>query len=214
MYEKFYSLSLDKQERIINAALKEFGKYGYKKTSAEQIALEAQISKGMIFHYFGTKLNLYEFLINYSYEFVRRAFSQAMADINGLDYIEQYKVITKLKLSAYQDNSFVFEFLTMLYLHPENTEISKECSLYFSKIIEFREEVLKAMELSSDNNNFRKDIEMEKVKKYIKWILEGYSQEIIFKIGDKALSDVNLDYAWDEFDEVLDDLKRTFYKKV
>lgn len=214
MYEKFYSLSLDKQERIINAALKEFGKFGYKKTSAEQIASEAQISKGMIFHYFGTKLKLYEFLISYSYKYMKKAFSQATIDTSGLDYIEQYKVITKMKLKTYGDNSFIFDFLTMLYLHPENTEISEEVKCYYLKIIELRESILKSMELSASNNDFRDDIDLERIKKYIKWIIEGYSQEIIFKIGGKALSDVNIDYAWDEFDEILDDLKRIFYKKV
>ena len=38
MYEKFLALDENKRDIILRAALQEFGKYGYKKTSVEQIA--------------------------------------------------------------------------------------------------------------------------------------------------------------------------------
>lgn len=53
--ERFFRLSEEKQNSIIDAALKAFGINGYKKTSVSDIAAEAGISKAMVFHYFGTK---------------------------------------------------------------------------------------------------------------------------------------------------------------
>ncbi|MCR5595711.1 MAG: TetR/AcrR family transcriptional regulator [Lachnospiraceae bacterium] len=69
MNEKFFDLKKDKQDRMINAALKVFGENGYKHCSTDDIVREASISKGLLFHYFGSKLNLYEFLYDYCVRF-------------------------------------------------------------------------------------------------------------------------------------------------
>ena len=43
MNTRFYSLELEKQQRIINAALKEFARNGYEKASTNEIVKEAEI---------------------------------------------------------------------------------------------------------------------------------------------------------------------------
>ncbi|SHK34392.1 transcriptional regulator, TetR family [Anaerobranca californiensis DSM 14826] len=63
MLEKFYSLDEEKKNRIINAGLKEFGFHGYKNAKTDNIVQEAGISKGLLFHYFGTKKKFFEFWI-------------------------------------------------------------------------------------------------------------------------------------------------------
>ena len=70
MNEKFFDLKKDKQDRIINAALKVFAQNGYKHCSTDDIVHEAGISKGLLFHYFGSKMNLYEFLYDYCVKFL------------------------------------------------------------------------------------------------------------------------------------------------
>jgi len=55
---------MEKQNLIIDAALKTFAMHGYKKTSISDIASTAGISKAMVFHYFGTKKELYLYLVN------------------------------------------------------------------------------------------------------------------------------------------------------
>lgn len=61
--EKFLNLPVEKQNIIIDAALKNFAVHGYKKTSISDIASSAGISKAMVFHYFGTKKELYVYLV-------------------------------------------------------------------------------------------------------------------------------------------------------
>lgn len=60
---KFMTMEAEKRERVINAALKEFSK-GYMAANTDVIVKEAGISKGMLFHYFGSKRGL--FLLPYS----------------------------------------------------------------------------------------------------------------------------------------------------
>ncbi len=66
MNEKFFDLKKEKQDRIINAALRAFALGGYMHASTDDIVKMAGISKGLIFHYFETKLGLYQFIYDYS----------------------------------------------------------------------------------------------------------------------------------------------------
>lgn len=69
MNDKFFDLKKEKQDRMINAALKVFALNGYRHASTDDIVLEAGISKGLLFHYFGSKIGLYEFLFDYASHF-------------------------------------------------------------------------------------------------------------------------------------------------
>ena len=54
MNEKFFDLKKEKQDRMINAALKVFALNGYRHASTDDIVREAAISKGLLFHYLRT----------------------------------------------------------------------------------------------------------------------------------------------------------------
>ena len=62
MNDKFYSLPKEKQDRIINAGFRVFSRNSYKKSPVQEIALEAGISKSLLFFYFKNKKELYLFL--------------------------------------------------------------------------------------------------------------------------------------------------------
>lgn len=48
-----------KVERILHAALTHFAQMGYRSAKTDLIAADAKVSKGLLFHYFGTKEALY-----------------------------------------------------------------------------------------------------------------------------------------------------------
>ena len=62
MNEKFYALPAEKQQRIIRAGFYVFSQNSYKKSSMNEIAQQAQISKSLLFFYFRNKRELYLFL--------------------------------------------------------------------------------------------------------------------------------------------------------
>ena len=70
MNDKFSDLKKEKQDRMINAALKVFAMNGYQKASTDDIVKEAGISKGLLFHYFGSKAGAYTFMYEYSSRFM------------------------------------------------------------------------------------------------------------------------------------------------
>lgn len=65
MNSKFFDLKQEKQDRMINAALKIFAENGYGHASTDDIVKEARISKGLLFHYFESKIGVYSFVYDY-----------------------------------------------------------------------------------------------------------------------------------------------------
>ncbi|MGN1314848.1 MAG: TetR/AcrR family transcriptional regulator [Lachnospiraceae bacterium] len=76
MNDKFFDLKREKQDRMINAGLKIFGRYGYRHATTDEIVKEAAISKGLLFHYFENKVGMYVFLMDYSVRFMLLEFSR------------------------------------------------------------------------------------------------------------------------------------------
>lgn len=62
MNEKFFSLPQEKQQSILNAGYRVFGRNSYKHSPMSEIADAAGISKSLLFHYFHNKKELYLYL--------------------------------------------------------------------------------------------------------------------------------------------------------
>jgi len=62
----FENLPEEKKQRIIDACFREFALHDYKQASVSRIVKELGIAKGSIFQYFGSKKELYRFLVNYA----------------------------------------------------------------------------------------------------------------------------------------------------
>ena len=52
----------------------EFARYGYEQASTNRIVQAAGIGKGMLFHYFKSKLDLFRYLVDYSLRYVRERY--------------------------------------------------------------------------------------------------------------------------------------------
>ena len=57
----------EKVTRILKTATEIFGQQGFIKSKTDQIANQAQVSKGLLFHYFGNKQALYLDAFKYAY---------------------------------------------------------------------------------------------------------------------------------------------------
>ena len=59
MYESFAKLSDEKRNVILGSGIKEFSLKTYSEANTDTITRNSNISKGLLFHYFGTKSNFY-----------------------------------------------------------------------------------------------------------------------------------------------------------
>jgi futalosine hydrolase len=68
----FQNLSEEKQERIIQIAVEEFGNKGFEGASINSMVGRMKIAKGSIFQYFGDKRGFFLFIFNQSVDMVKR----------------------------------------------------------------------------------------------------------------------------------------------
>ena len=66
--ELFQKLSLEKQASIISAGTEEFAKKSYSDSNTDVITQACGISKGLLFHYFGTKREFYLYCLSAALE--------------------------------------------------------------------------------------------------------------------------------------------------
>ena len=109
MNDKFFDLKSEKQDRMINAALKIFAINGYKHASTDDIVKEAEISKGLLFHYFTNKMGLYSFLLDYSAKYMSFEFSRTIGDEG--DYFEFLEKLETAKLNVLRNYPYMNEFM-------------------------------------------------------------------------------------------------------
>src|SRR5690625_93696 len=140
MPKPFERLEKDKQERIIEAALKELAAKGYEQASTNQIVKEARIGKGMLFYYFSNKLGLYLYLVDYSLSTFIDDFLD-LIDTNEPDFIERFRITAKIKMTYYHKHFHVSNFISSVYLNekiilPENLQVrlNKFETLAYEKI--------------------------------------------------------------------------------
>ena len=110
MNGKFFDLKKEKQDRMINAALKVFALQGYRHASTDEIVREAGISKGLLFHYFGSKLGLYTFIYDYSVRYMTLELKTTVS-AEETDMFELLKQVEQAKLQALKGYPYMQQFL-------------------------------------------------------------------------------------------------------
>lgn len=110
MNEKFFALKKEKQDRMINAALKVFACNGYAHASTDDIVKEAGISKGLLFHYFVNKIGVYSFILDFSLKYVELELTTTV-DKNDNDFFSTHMQIEEAKTSVMRTYPYMIAFL-------------------------------------------------------------------------------------------------------
>ena len=110
MNGKFFDLKKEKQDRMINAALKVCAMQGYRHASTDTIVQEAGISKGLLFHYFESKLGVYTFVYDYSVRFMTLELKAAV-DPGETDLFDLMKQVEMARMQAMKGYPYMQQFL-------------------------------------------------------------------------------------------------------
>ncbi|WP_369683931.1 TetR/AcrR family transcriptional regulator [Evansella sp. LMS18] len=205
IYSKFESLDQEKQERIINAAIKEFVKTGYDKASTNEIVKEAGISKGSLFHYFNNKKDLYLYILDHTLKVIE---DNIYTEINfsETDIFKRIGQIGRTKLEVMTTYPQIFDFLKSAAaddspeVKPDFEEKQKKVLAQgFEKIYE-----------NIDWSKFREGIDIEKAVNIINWTMLGYAEKEKEKLISYSEAGVGQLEQWDSYAEIL---KSCFYKK-
>jgi AcrR family transcriptional regulator len=95
------TLSREKEVQIILAARKVFARYGYSKTTMEDISSEVEMGKASLYYYFPTKENLFQAAIKHEQdEFIKKADSLLQ---NHTSAGEKLKIYVEERLKFIQE---------------------------------------------------------------------------------------------------------------
>lgn len=201
--EIFLNLPMEKQNLIIDAALKAFATHGYKKTSISDIASAAGISKATVFHYFGTKKELYLYLVNTCVKSISTEVIEKFDD-RITDLFDRILYTSKLKLALMKKHPYVPSFIQSAYFENDD-EVKEEIKTIFSKD-EGKTIGKKITFTGADFSKFKDDVDPNLVMNIIDWMVEGYMN----KISDTE--EIDFDELYRVFEECIRLFKRNFYK--
>ncbi|MBP3195608.1 MAG: TetR/AcrR family transcriptional regulator [Butyrivibrio sp.] len=195
MNEKFFELKKEKQDRMINAALKVFSQYGYNHASTDEIVKEAQISKGLLFHYFGSKIGMYAFLYDYATRFVTLELT-ANVDKNENGYFELYHQILSAETAAMAQYPYI-----LLFLDKANEEVNQEALAEISERREKYQRIMNTLKDRADITMLAEGIDYQKLRNILDYTIDGLLRKNIKNESFRA------DLFMEEAEEYIDLIK-------
>jgi TetR/AcrR family transcriptional regulator len=207
MFSKFQKLNPDKQIRIINAAMKEFAQKGFDNASTNMIVKDAEIAKGLLFHYFKNKQQLFLFVYDYGSELLLNEFYKKF-EPNEPDFFSRIRQMSRLKSEILHQYPEVFRFFEVASLETSSVvrdDLEQRKQLMLDNNLD---KVFKGIDLSL----FIEGIDIIKVIQIIMWTAEGLRADLLKKA--KLTPSIPMDYEklFAEVDTYIELLKQCFYK--
>lgn len=105
--------------KILQVALNEFANYSYEKSSINRICTEGNISKGVMYHYFKDKEELYLLCVRYCYDTMIDYYKNNLKDIK--DWKEEIKNFLEIRYHFFNENPILQKiFFNTLFRAPEH----------------------------------------------------------------------------------------------
>lgn len=199
--EKYRELSEEKLQPIIEAALKCFGKHGYKKASMGDIAKSSGVSKPMLFHYFGTKRDLYLYLSEYVRNVMVDAYKRNEIDV-CCDLFERITAASRMKMGILVKYPQILSFIISMFEETDEEviditkKIMPEAQRFSYDLVVKKEEAAK----------FKEGVDIDAVMRLLFLMAEGYAHE---------MSDgrCDLEKITEELEKTMHMLKNNLYKE-
>ncbi|KFZ26508.1 MAG: HTH-type transcriptional regulator BetI [Candidatus Izimaplasma bacterium HR2] len=195
-----------RKDRILEAALIEFSDKGYKKASTNTIVREAGVSKGLLFHYYKSKKDLYILLFSYANKVIE---DEIYAEVNfaDRDVLNRLYQSTITNIEAY-DRHPLFVKLFELNAKVEEPEII-EATLKIGKDTGLR--IYEKAFNNIDYYLFSDTINIDRSLEVIKWTIDRISAdwklEHKFEMKSGALEQLSMDVS-----HYLDLFRSAFYR--
>jgi len=204
MKDVLVGIEESKKNRIINAAIIEFSKNGFEKTSTNMIVKRAKVSKGLMYHYFASKQELYDYLIYYVFKLVIGEINEKLNFLEP-DLFTRLKDISIIKIDIGYRYPNIYDLVPHFYRDKSIEEINQ-------LVEEFSPNLSKKFYTENiDYSLFKDDIDVERALKIIQWTTEKISEETIAKlVNNEAVLDIS--QFSNEFDKYMIILRQTLYK--
>ncbi len=194
--ENFDKLSDEKRLAVINAGFICFGRDGFKKTAVSEIAREAGVSKASIFHYFGTKKELYVFLFNFACNAILEDMTEGTED-----FFESLFIGMRIKLRVMAKHPGLYDYL-LSFMKEDDNALLAELTAVNMKNLQRGQAMLFA---KVDWSRFKPEYDKTVIANMHRWVSEGCIRQYAdTKSGEEIAA---------EEEKYLNILKKALYKE-
>ncbi len=117
----------EKLSIIMEKAMELFAEKGYDGTSTAMIASASGISKGLLYHYIGSKENLVKVIVKEGYKKVSELFD---LDHNGVLTGDEFEFFVRQSFRVVRGNNHFYQLLASLFSVPKIKNIMEDEFLY------------------------------------------------------------------------------------
>ncbi len=190
----------EKRKNIMNAAAAAFAAYGYKKTTIDEIVAAAGISKGLFYHYYEDKKQLYLQLYDTYTDLLTESIMEEV-NMQETDFFERLKQISHIRIAFINRSPALWGFLYSAYYeqHPDVALLIKAKNEHLAQDSYHRSAA------NIDWSRLRSGITPDQAIKMVTWMAEGFVKHLN---AEQIVLDEQL---YMEFDGYLEFLKTGFY---
>ncbi|GAB6886651.1 fatty acid metabolism transcriptional regulator FadR [Desulfothermus okinawensis JCM 13304] len=159
----------EKYEKILEAAIKTFSKYGYYRATISQIAKEAGVADGTIYLYFKNKDDILRSFFNYRTNEVFAKFKDEVK--KGKNALDKLRRLIHAHLSAFENSremAIVYQVESKKRSHLSKDKIKEMSNMYMELVKEI-------IELGQKEGTIRKDLSIPLVRQ----LMVGAIDEVI-----------------------------------
>ena len=208
MDQKFEALEEGKRQRIMNAAMREFASRGYDHASTNRIVEDAGIAKGLLFHYFKNKKQLFLYLYDHGVGWVTEEVFRYV-DFSEPDFFTRLRAAQRAKVALIRVYPDIFSFLKSAYLE-ESAHVKPDLEARNSGLL--ASSFQKAFE-GVDYTVFREGLDAALAVKTIAWAFEGFANTYMETLHHVDVLDMDYERMLAASDEYVGFLKQCFYKQ-
>ncbi len=197
-------LGNDKVRRIINSAFKIFCENDIEKASTNMIVKDAKISRGLLYHYFTDKQDLFDFLLYFT---MTKVVANMSKNINwdNTDFLDRMVESMVSQMKAIQDYPYIMNFF-----QKYESQINRD------SLRDNTEKIEPGLHESFYTRNvdftlFKDNIDIDQLLRVVRFTLGGLIRDITQKIKqEKRKLDINTIET--ELRDYICFFKRHFYK--
>lgn len=159
---------MDRKEKIIRAAISEFAEKGFEGASTNEIAKKAGVAKGLIFHYFGNKENLYIHAYRTVTDTLVNEFEKFVGKAGEKDFFQMLKEWGYWKIEFMVNHPDLANFMLTILNVPDKVRLK-----VMSEVKDVQKEGWKILLEKLRSLPLRNDVDPEAVLKFIVALFNG-----------------------------------------
>jgi AcrR family transcriptional regulator len=136
--DTFNKLDEGKKSKILDAAVDEFARHGFRQASVNRMVERIGIAKGSLFQYFGSKEGLFKVIFDYAVELVRQSLRDVKKETGDADFFERIKESMLAGIRFIERHPRVYRiYLKMIFQEdfPLRTEFLQQVHLFSAEYL-------------------------------------------------------------------------------